>query len=298
MADAGTSGEARAEGGDVGGPLLDVRAVGVTVGGVRAVEHATLSLREGAFASLIGPNGAGKTSLLHAISGFYRPSAGEIHFGGRRIDGWPPHRVAASGLVRTFQRGRVFARLSCLDNMRLGARDHPGEQFVANLTRPRARRRREAEVTSEARELLAAVGLGPKADDLAGTLSGGQRKLLEFARALMCRPKLVLLDEPMAGVNPTTGRQVMERIAQLHAAHSLTVFFVEHQLDVVMAMSDHVVVMAEGRVIKSGPPEEVRSDQAVHDAYLGSRRRREAVGGRGDEALAARAPGRDEAGLR
>ena len=255
----------------VAGPaLLEVRGVAVSFGAVRAVEEATLQVADGAFASLIGPNGAGKTSLLHAISGFHRPSAGEIRFGGRRIDGRPPHRIAAAGVVRTFQRGRVFPRLSCLDNMRLGSKDHPGERFLANIARPGARRRREAEITGQAHELLAAVGLEAKAGELAGTLSGGQRKLLEFARALMSEPRLVLLDEPMAGVNPTTGRHLMERIAELHASRGLTVFFVEHQLDVVMEMSDHVVVMAGGRVISAGPPALVRADQAVQDAYLGA----------------------------
>jgi neutral amino acid transport system ATP-binding protein len=250
--------------------LLEVHRVAVTVGGVRAVVDATLGVPAGAFASLIGPNGAGKTTLLHAVSGFYRPAAGEISFDGRRIDGHPRHRIAERGVVRTFQRGRVFARLSCLDNMRLGAKDHPGERFVANIARPLARRRREAAVTDQARELLAAVGLAAKESELAGALSGGQRKLLEFARSLMCEPRLVLLDEPMAGVNPTMGRQVMERIAGLHASRGLTVLFVEHQLDVVMAMSDLVIVMADGRVIKSGRPEEIRADVSVQEAYLGA----------------------------
>lgn len=251
-------------------PLLVIQAVEVSFGGVRAVEEATLEVPEGAFASMIGPNGAGKTSLLHAISGFCRPSAGEIRFAGHRIDGQPPHRIAERGLVRTFQRGRVFPRLTCLDNVRLGGTEHPGERFVGNLMQPRARRRREAELTAQAHELLDAVGLEAKSDELAGTLSGGQRKLLEFARALMCEPRLVLLDEPMAGVNPTTGRHVMERIAQLHASRGLTVFFVEHQLDVVMEMSDHVVVMAAGRVICAGSPGQVRADPSVQDAYLGA----------------------------
>ncbi len=250
--------------------LLEVREVAVTIGGVRAVRGATLQVPAGSFASLIGPNGAGKTTLLHAVSGFYKPVSGEVVFDGRRIDGHPPHRIAQRGVVRTFQRGRVFPRLSCLDNMRLGARDHPGERFVANVVRPLARRRREEAITDQARELLAAVGLESKAPELAGTLSGGQRKLLEFARALMCEPRLVLLDEPMAGVNPTTGRQLMERIAALHRSRGLTVLFVEHQLDVVMEMSDHVVVMAEGRVIAAGLPEVVRADVAVQDAYLGA----------------------------
>ncbi|HTW98455.1 MAG TPA: ABC transporter ATP-binding protein [Acidimicrobiales bacterium] len=251
-------------------PLLDVRAVAVSFGGVRAVEEATLAVPEGAFASLIGPNGAGKTTLLHAVSGFCRPSGGEIRFAGERIDGHPPHAVAGRGIVRTFQRGRVFPRLTCLDNVRLGGKDHPGERFVANLARRGARRRREAELTAQARELLGDVGLEAKAGELAGTLSGGQRKLLEFARALMCEPRLVLLDEPMAGVNPTTGRHLMERIAALHERRGLTVLFVEHQLDVVMEMSDLVVVMAGGRVIRSGRPDEVRADRGVQDAYLGA----------------------------
>jgi ABC-type branched-subunit amino acid transport system ATPase component len=249
--------------------LLEVHDAVVKIGAITAVDGASLAIPEGVLASLIGPNGAGKTSLFNALTGFYRLDHGSVHFDGHRIDRLAPHRIAGAGLVRTFQHGKVFRRLSVMDNMRLGAADHPGEGLISTLTRPGRARGREREVTEQARELLDGVGLLDRADQLAGNLSGGQRKLLELARALMCGARLVLLDEPMAGVNPTTGRRLMERVDALRVQRGLTVLFVEHQLDVVMNMSDLVVVMAAGKVIASGTPAEVRASDEVRAAYLG-----------------------------
>lgn len=250
--------------------LLEVDDAVVKIGTITVVDGASLAIPEGIMASLIGPNGAGKTSLFNALSGFYRLDRGSVHFDGHRMDRMAPHRIAGAGLVRTFQHGKVFRRLSVMDNMRLGAANHPGEGLLSTLTRPGRSRRQERLVTEQAKELLEGVGLSHLSDHLAGTLSGGQRKLLELARALMCGARLILLDEPMAGVNPTTGRRLMERVDSLRVQRGLTVLFVEHQLDVVMNMSDLVVVMAAGKVIASGPPAAVRASDEVRAAYLGS----------------------------
>jgi neutral amino acid transport system ATP-binding protein len=173
-------------------------------------------------------------------------------------------------MVRTFQLTRALAAMPVLDNMMLAAPDQPGERLSNVLLRPRAVRAREREVQEQAEELLEVFGLREKASDYAGTLSGGQRKLLELARALMARPRMLLLDEPMAGINPTLGRRLLDHIQRLRSEEGVTFLFVEHDMEVVMNHSDRVVVMAEGRVIASGEPHEVRSDPAVVDAYLGS----------------------------
>ncbi len=172
-------------------------------------------------------------------------------------------------MVRTFQITKALARMPVIDNMMLAAPNQPGERLVNAVFRPLATRNREAEVRAEAMELLEVFNLTKLADSYAGTLSGGQRKLLELARALMTKPRFLLLDEPMAGINPTLGKRLLDHMQRLRAEDGVTFLFVEHDMDVVMSHSDRVVVMAEGRVIAEGEPHEVRSDQAVIDAYLG-----------------------------
>jgi neutral amino acid transport system ATP-binding protein len=173
-------------------------------------------------------------------------------------------------MVRTFQITKALARMPVIDNMMLAAPDQPGERILGLLTRPGASSRREREIREEAMELLEVFNLHRLADDYAGTLSGGQRKLLELARALMTRPRMLLLDEPMAGINPTLGRRLLDHMQRLRAEEGVTFLFIEHDMEVVMNHSDRVIVMAEGRVIADGAPDEVRSDQRVIDAYLGS----------------------------
>ena len=239
-------------------------------GGLRAVDGATFAVRRWSITALIGPNGAGKTTAFNLVTGFLRPDGGRVRFGGDDVTGRRPDRIARLGMVRTFQLTRVLGKLRVLENVLLAAPAQPGERLGTALVRPRAWRPRERELREEALALLAEVGIAEKADDYAATLSGGQRKLLELARALMARPAMVLLDEPMAGVNPTLGRRLLDYLEALRSERGLTILFVEHDMEVVMGISDEVVVMAEGRVVVQGPPDAVRRDARVVDAYLGA----------------------------
>jgi neutral amino acid transport system ATP-binding protein len=250
--------------------ILEVREVVRAFGGLRAVDDASFDVEAGSITALIGPNGAGKSTLFNVISGFLSAERGRVQFEGRRIDRAQPHRIARRGLVRTFQVPRTLTRMSVLDNILVAATRHPGERLNGLAFRPGVARRREQKARERAAELLTLFRLDGHAGEYAGVLSGGQRKLLDFARVLMAEPRLVLLDEPMAGVNPALGRQLIEHVLRLRAEAGMTFLFVEHDLDIVMEASDHVIVMNEGRVIASGGPAEVRGDQRVVDAYLGT----------------------------
>jgi neutral amino acid transport system ATP-binding protein len=250
--------------------ILEVREVVRAFGGLRAVDDASFDVEDGSITALIGPNGAGKSTLFNVISGFLSAERGRVQFEGRRIDRAQPHRIARRGLVRTFQVPRTLTRMSVLDNVLVAATRHPGERLNGLALRPGDARRRERTARERAGELLTLFRLDRHAGEYAGVLSGGQRKLLDFARVLMAEPRLVLLDEPMAGVNPALGRQLIEHVLRLRTETGMTFLFVEHDLDIVMEASDHVIVMNEGRVIASGDPEEVRGDQRVVDAYLGT----------------------------
>jgi len=249
--------------------LLEVRDVVKHYGGIAAVNGASLDVERGSITGLIGPNGAGKTTLFNVVSGFRRPEQGTVTFDGTRIERRSADRVARLGLVRTFQQTKALTRMTVIDNMMLAAPHQPGESLVRLATRPQRSRRRERAVEARARELLEVVHLGGHVDEYAGTLSGGQRKLLEFARALMVEPQMIMLDEPMAGVNPTLGLQLLDHVQALRAERGTTFLLIEHDLEVVMAVSDVIHVMSSGTVIASGAPSEVRSNQAVIDAYLG-----------------------------
>ena len=249
--------------------LLEVDGVVKNFGGIRAVDGATMKVREEAITALIGPNGAGKTTLFNVLTGFYRGDRGSVRFDGSEILGEAPHTIARRGMVRTFQITKALAAMPVIDNMMLAAPNQPGEQLRNIVFTPGAVRTREKQVRDQAMTLLELFNLTKLSDAYAGTLSGGQRKLLELARALMSEPKLLLLDEPMAGINPTLGARLLEHIQMLRREMGVTFLFVEHDMEVVMNHSDVVVVMAEGRVIAEGEPHEVRKDKRVIDAYLG-----------------------------
>jgi branched-chain amino acid transport system ATP-binding protein len=250
--------------------LLAVRDLTKRYGGLRAVDGATLSVAAGSVTALIGPNGAGKTTLFNLVTGFARPDGGEVELAGRAIAGRPPHAVARAGMMRTFQLTKALAAMTVLENVLLGTRRHPGERLLGLARHPFAWRVREREAERRARSLLDRVGLGTQAGDYAGTLSGGQRKLLELARLLMAEPRLVLLDEPLAGVNPALGERLLAHVHELRSERGTTFLFIEHDMEAVMRNADRVIVMAQGRVIASGTPAEVRADQRVVDAYLGA----------------------------
>ncbi len=252
-----------------GRTLLEVDGVVKRFGGIRAVNGAGFDVAEGSITALIGPNGAGKTTLFNAITGFQRVDRGSALLAGEEVLHLPAYAIARRGMVRTFQITRALAAMPVIDNMMLAAADQPGERFRNLIFRPGAVSRREDEVRVQATELLEVFDLAGLAGDYAGTLSGGQRKLLELARALMTQPRLLLLDEPMAGINPTLGRRLLDHMQRLRHEQGMTFLFVEHDMEVVMNHSDRVIVMAEGRVIATGKPHEVRDDPTVVDAYLG-----------------------------
>jgi neutral amino acid transport system ATP-binding protein len=261
-------------------PILAVDNVVRRFGGVMAVEVEHLEVQRGAITALIGPNGAGKTTFFNLITGFDKPSSAKPRFGGgdgpfatwrfegRSLASTSAFRVAQAGMVRTFQLTKALEAMTVMDNMLLGAKDQPGEKLLTALVRP-IWSKREAAIREKAEDLLARFKLDTKKQDYAGSLSGGQRKLLEMARALMSDPTMIMLDEPMAGVNPALTQSLLGHIQDLRD-RGTTVLFVEHDMHMVRHISDWVVVMAEGRIVAEGPPENVMQHQAVVDAYLGS----------------------------
>jgi neutral amino acid transport system ATP-binding protein len=250
-------------------PILVLEAVAKRFGGLRAVDGASFAVAAGSITALIGPNGAGKTTVFDLISGYERPDSGAIRFEGRRIEGLASFRIARRGLVRTFQLTRIFPAMSVRDNMLIGAQGQAGESLLQVAFGPKSVKRAEEAAQARADALLHAFALDQKADDYAGSLSGGQRKLLEFARALMAEPRLVLLDEPMAGVNRALGASLLDEVERLRRDEGMTFLFIEHDIDIVMRRADHVIAMAEGAVIAEGPPSIIRRDPRLIDAYLG-----------------------------
>ena len=267
-----TAGVEREPGSTKPDPILEVDNIVRNFGGITAVDVSHLEVQRGIITALIGPNGAGKTTFFNLITGFDKPSSARsgAHwtFDGRKLDKTSASSVALAGMVRTFQLTKALNRMTVMDNMMLGARDQKGENLLLGPLWP-AWRKQEREIEERAKELLDRFKLLEKRHDYAGSLSGGQRKLLEMARALMCRPKMIMLDEPMAGVNPALTQSLLGHIQSLRD-EGMTVLFVEHDMHMVRHISDWVVVMAEGRIIAEGRADEVMSNQAVIDAYLGA----------------------------
>ncbi|MFT3943658.1 MAG: ABC transporter ATP-binding protein [Ancrocorticia sp.] len=250
-------------------PILKARGVTRSFGGIKAVDVEYVEFQRGAITALIGPNGAGKTTFFNLLTGFDTPDEGTWRFEetemARKSAAW----VSRHGMIRTFQLTKALSRLTVLDNMLLAAPGQTGERFLPSLFKP-AWLGQEKANTEKAMEILARFKLDVKAADFAGSLSGGQRKLLEMARALMTEPKIIMLDEPMAGVNPALVQSLLGHIQALRD-EGMTVIFVEHDMYAVRHISDWVVVMAEGRVVAEGPAATIMENQAVVDAYLGAR---------------------------
>ena len=249
-------------------PILIADRVSRNFGGLTAVDVEHLEVQRGAITALIGPNGAGKTTFFNLLTGYDKPNHGEWSFNGKNLKDIPPYRVAKLGMVRTFQLTKALYRLTVIQNMALAAKDQKGESLLRSLF-PFTWRRQEAEIYLRSEEILKKFKLIDKKDDFAAALSGGQRKLLELARALMVEPELIMLDEPMAGVNPALKQSLLEHIKDLRA-QGKTVLFVEHDMDMVMEISDWVVVMAQGKIIAEGPPKSIINNQEVITAYLGA----------------------------
>ena len=253
---------------DPGHALLELQRVTRRFGGHAAVLDVSLRVAAGSITGLIGPNGAGKSTLFNLVAGALKPSAGQILLDGRRLDGEPPHRVLARGVARTFQVPRPFAAMTVLENVMLAAQGQRGERFWSNWTRPSAVALEERRHRDRAHALLEFLDLAGHARQPARVLSGGQRKLLELARVLMTEPRLLLLDEPAAGVSPALLETIVDRIGTLNR-QGVTVLVIEHNLDVVMELCRPVLVMAGGALLAAGDPAAVRADPRVIDAYLG-----------------------------
>ncbi|MGH8869849.1 MAG: ABC transporter ATP-binding protein [Actinomycetes bacterium] len=249
-------------------PILVAESVRRTFGGLVAVDVERVSVQRGAITALIGPNGAGKTTFFNLLTGFDQPDRGSWTFNGESLAGIPAHRVARRGMVRTFQLTKALSRLTVIENMRLGATGQRGENFFQAML-PSIWRPQENEITERADELLRRFKMDHMRDQFAGNLSGGQRKLLEMARALMVQPEMVMLDEPMAGVNPALTQSLLGHVKSLRE-DGMTVLFIEHDMDMVRDISDWVIVMGQGKILAEGPPDTIMADQRVIDAYLGA----------------------------
>lgn len=251
-----------------GDPILRVIGMKRHFGGINAVDVDHLEVQRGSITALIGPNGAGKTTLFNVLTGFDTPDAGEWQFDGKEMTHASAHSMAAKGMVRTFQLTKSLTKLSVIENMKLGATDQVGERWW-NALFPVRWKSQESSIEQRADALLARFSMDHMRNEYAGTLSGGQRKLLEMARALMTKPRLVMLDEPMAGVNPVLKQSLNDHIRGLRD-EGMTVLFIEHDMDMVHDLSDWVVVMSEGRIIAEGTPEQISENAAVIEAYLGA----------------------------
>jgi branched-chain amino acid transport system ATP-binding protein/neutral amino acid transport system ATP-binding protein len=251
--------------------LLEVSAVTRSFYGVEALRGVDLTVEAGRITGLIGPNGAGKTTLFNCISGLVPPNSGRIVFSGRDITRERPDRIARAGLVRTFQIARGFPRLTVLEHLLLHGRDQPGETLAVALMRTAPMREREEELNARALEIARRLELTRVLDHKAAELSGGQKKLLEIGRALMAEPVMLLLDEPIAGVNPTLAMEIGARLRELVAA-GITILLIEHQMDAIARLCDQVIVLAEGRRLIEGTFAELAANPLVQEAYMGRRR--------------------------
>jgi branched-chain amino acid transport system ATP-binding protein len=250
-------------------PLLDLREITKNFGGLTAVKALSLALEQGSLCGLIGPNGAGKTTVFNLITGLIKLSDGEIIFGGERIDGLDPYEITRLGIARTFQNIRLFSNLSVLDNVRIAYHAHAGYNLADSLLRTKNFLQKEKELTEKALEFLSIFKLEDIADETAKNLPYGAQRRVEIARALACKPRLLLLDEPAAGMNPKEILELMELIHFIRDRFKLTILLIEHQMRVVMSICERITVMDFGEVIARGTPKDIQSNQQVIEAYLG-----------------------------
>ncbi|WP_448515025.1 ABC transporter ATP-binding protein [Parathermosynechococcus lividus] len=252
-----------------GAAVLTLREVSRTFGGLKAVDRVSLTVEEGEIFGIIGPNGAGKTTLFNLLTGLIPLTSGDIYFQQQRLTHAPPHQIAALGIARTFQNIRLFKEMTVWQNVRLGQHRHGSTQFWANLLNTPAVQQQQRRLADRATELLYWLGLYDRRDELAGNLPYGEQRRLEIARALALQPKVLLLDEPAAGMNPAEKQALCELIDRLHEAFALTVIVIEHHVPLVMNLCDRIAVLDFGQLIALGDPLRVKNDPKVIEAYLG-----------------------------
>ncbi len=253
--------------------MLEVRNLSKFFGGIHAVDDASLTIEQGSITGLIGPNGAGKTTLFNVISGLYRPDAGQVYFDGQNITGKAPHELFGDGILRTFQIAHEFSTLSVRENLMVVPSGQSGERLVDTWFRPSNVARQELQNQERANEVIDFLQLTGVANELAGNLSGGQKKLLELGRTMMAKPKIVFLDEVGAGVNRTLLRTIGDSILRLNQERGYTFCMIEHDMEFIKRLCDPVIVMASGSVLATGTPDEVMNNEAVIEAYLGTGRK-------------------------
>ncbi|GAB6861001.1 ABC transporter ATP-binding protein [Haloplanus litoreus] len=249
--------------------LLEARGLRKTFGGIVAVDDVSFEVDRREIVGVIGPNGAGKSTTFKLLAGFHRPDEGIVRFDGEEVTDLGPEKRAQRGMVRTFQIAQELTGMRVMENMLLAAQNHPGEKVLAAAANTSSVRDYESDARDRAEELLKFLELWDLREEYAGNLSGGQRKLLELGRALMAEPDLLLLDEPMAGVNPDLTDRLLQRIMELRDERDMTFLVVEHDIEAIMRISDTVIGMHDGKVLSKGTPEEVQSDERMLEAYLG-----------------------------
>jgi branched-chain amino acid transport system ATP-binding protein len=250
-------------------PILAVRDVRKYFGGIKAVDGISMEVAPHSITGLIGPNGAGKTTLFNLISGFHKPDSGEVLFQGEKIEGLSLHQTFHKGLCRTFQISRELKKMTVLENLMLVAPNQEGEKLWRTWFFPRMVREQEKAIRERAEECLELTELMHLKDEYAGNLSGGQKRLLELARTMMARPKMILFDEPGAGVNPSERRTLADRIRKLVSSEGITVLLIGHEMELVMDICNPIIVMERGRKLTEGTPQEVSEDERVLEVYLG-----------------------------
>ncbi len=249
--------------------LLKVNNLSMRFGGLLAVDGVNITVSQGQVVSMIGPNGAGKTTVFNCLTGFYKPSGGEILLRGEPVQGLPGHQIAHKGVVRTFQNVRLFKEMTAVENLLVAQHRHLNTNLLSGLFKTPAFRRSERQSMDMASQWLERVRLTDVANRPANTLAYGQQRRLEIARCMMTRPQLLMLDEPAAGLNPRETDELEQLIAELRTQHSITVLLIEHDMKLVMSISDHIYVINQGRPLTDGTPEQVRNNPEVIKAYLG-----------------------------